>query len=172
MASPPKRMFISHASVDKPLARSLAEQLSRSGFDVWLDEHTVSPRESWREAVSPRLDSSDVFVLLITENSQHSPWARLESSEILKRAWADDEKLVVPIIVGSAEPPGFLRDHVALHLDDETSSGPEELFRLLASRTLPGGVGRSEAGDSRLDRRLADLESTAASLASEEDDES
>jgi hypothetical protein len=167
-----KRVFISHASADKPLARTLAAQLRTHGLDAWLDDHVVHAGRSWRESVGSQLDSSDIFVVLVTEDSQHSPWARRESTEILKRAWADDSKIVLPVIIGTAEPPGFLRDHLALHMDLEPSTSAEELFRWITSRTLPRGVSRSEAGDSRLDRRLAELERTAASLANAEDAES
>lgn len=170
MMSPPKSIFISHASADDALARTVAEQLRAHGFDAWLDEHVLQPGASWREELSARLDSSDVFVVLVTEDSQHSPWVRWELSEILKRAWDDNQKVVLPVIVGSADVPGFLRDHLALRVESERSFGLEELLRWLSERTLPGGVSRSEAGETRLGQRLAELESTAASLAKTEEE--
>jgi len=154
------------------MARTIASELRKHGFDAWLDEHELRSGQSWTEALRKQLDTTDTVVVLISENSQGSQWARMESTEIVKRAWTDDSKVVLPLIVGSAEPPGYLRDLAPVRVDPaDPVSAAHALLVSLRARTVPGGIGRSEAGERRLAQRLAELQRTAASLAAKDEDE-
>jgi hypothetical protein len=167
-----RRIFVSYSMADRVAAREVAESLRAHGMSVWIDELDARVGDRIEDIIREQLDESDAFVLLISPDSQHSHWARYEMSEILKRTWSDPTKLVVPVLIGNAELPGYLRDHHFFRVQPDVS--PEFFDALLRDLSTPGatsGVHRTAAGDERLERRLADLQRTAATMAEAEGDD-
>jgi hypothetical protein len=69
-----KRIFISHASEDKRLARLVAGILRRQGWEPWIDESGITGGSSWAASIQQALKASSVVVLLITANSVAKEW--------------------------------------------------------------------------------------------------
>jgi hypothetical protein len=69
-----RRIFISHASDDKRLARNVAAILRRQGWDIWLDESDIRGGALWAASIQQALRSSSVVVLLVTSNSVSKEW--------------------------------------------------------------------------------------------------
>jgi hypothetical protein len=69
-----RRIFISHASEDKRLARHVAATLRRQGWDTWLDESDIRGGVSWAASIQQALRSCSVVVLLVTANSVAKEW--------------------------------------------------------------------------------------------------
>jgi pSer/pThr/pTyr-binding forkhead associated (FHA) protein len=69
-----RRIFLSHASEDKRLARSIAATLRRQGWEPWLDESGIPGGSPWAASIQQALRSSSVVVLLITANSVSKEW--------------------------------------------------------------------------------------------------
>jgi hypothetical protein len=69
-----KRIFISHASEDKRLARMVAGILRRQGWEPWIDESGITGGSSWAASIQQALKASSVVVLLITANSVAKEW--------------------------------------------------------------------------------------------------
>jgi len=69
-----RRVFISHASEDQRLARSVAATLRRQGWDVWLDESDIRGGGSWAASIQQALRSCSVVVLLVTADSVAKEW--------------------------------------------------------------------------------------------------
>ena len=158
------RVFISHAKRDRDVASRLAESLQADGISAWSDD-LIEPGARWEDSLQKAVDDSDAFVVLISSaTSDESPSIRSEWSQILKRVWGDEATVVLPVLLDGTDPPGFLRDHasVRMHADEQTLAG--EVVRYLHD-PQELGVRRTEEGQIRLDRRLAELEESAASLA-------
>lgn len=122
------RVFLSHALADAELTRRIASEMRHSGFDVQTIDD-APPGAQLSEAVQAALDAADVYVVVVSMDSAHSPRARFELSEVLKRCWEDSGKRVIPVVVGEAELPGALRDRQALFINPDESAN---LRRLLA----------------------------------------
>lgn len=120
-------VFLSHGLADAELARSLASELERSGIEA-RTLGDVAPGVEVSAAVHKALDAASVYIVIVSKDSEHSPYARFELSEILKHCWKDASKRIIPVVVGQAEVPGALRDRQALHIDPE---GSASLRRLL-----------------------------------------
>jgi hypothetical protein len=162
-------VFISHSHSSDATAEVLAEKLQASGMDVFFDRQAIATGEHWDDAIRKALDAADAFVVLIDQHTEASTEARRELSEILKRTWEDESKVIVPVVIGDAELPGFLRDVQAVRIEE---GGAEAATRTVSRRLTqdPGGVQRSEAGEARLKERLTDIEDRAAQeLADDED---
>lgn len=157
------RVFISHAKRDRDVASRLAEHLQADGITAWFDE-VIEPGARWVDSLQKAVDDSDAFVVLISKATSESASIRSEWSQILKRVWGDEATVVLPVLLDSTDPPGFLRDHASVQMKADEQTLAAEVARYLHD-PQELGVRRTEEGQIRLDRRLADLEESAATLA-------
>jgi hypothetical protein len=155
----PSRVFVSYAPSDRDIALRVADALRSNGVDAWLDAY-IALDERWADTIREQIAAADAYVLLISPEQSES--SRFELTEVLKRAWADRSKKVLPVLIGGAEPPGYLRDQRAARLDLETWSGLGDMLRYLTDQP---GVQRPPHGEVRLMRRLSELEEAAAGMA-------
>jgi formylglycine-generating enzyme required for sulfatase activity len=65
----PLRVFLCHASQDKPAVRKLYRYLKQRGVQPWLDEFDLLPGEKWEEEIPNALFSSDVILVCLSKNS-------------------------------------------------------------------------------------------------------
>lgn len=74
-----RRVFISYKrSESSDIAIQLYEALEKSGFDVFLDTHSIRPGEPFQEELWHRMTDSDIIVLLNTKNFLGSHWTKQE----------------------------------------------------------------------------------------------
>ncbi|HTA83461.1 MAG TPA: toll/interleukin-1 receptor domain-containing protein [Bacteroidia bacterium] len=74
-----RRLFISYKrSESTGVAIQLFEKLEQSGFDVFLDTHTILPGEIFQDELWHRLVDADIVVLLNTPGFLESKWTREE----------------------------------------------------------------------------------------------
>jgi len=64
-------IFISYRRADQAWARLLHSQLRAEGVEAWYDAQ-VGAGEDWRTATAKALQSSQIFVLLFSENAAQS----------------------------------------------------------------------------------------------------
>src|SRR5688572_14989689 len=74
MNSKPKkrrlRVFLCHASQDKPLVRDLYKKLnSETWIDPWLDEEKLLPGQDWNLEIEKAVESSDAVVVCVSSTS-------------------------------------------------------------------------------------------------------
>lgn len=81
------KFFISYSRDDgADLAKHLRESLTKSGYEVFLDTASLSVGAKWRDRITAAIDSCDVFILIITENSTRSDEVKQEfTSAVDKR---------------------------------------------------------------------------------------
>ena len=64
------RVFLCHASQDKPVVRELYRHLSVEGWiDPWLDEAKLFPGMDWPLEIEKALESTDVVIVCLSSNS-------------------------------------------------------------------------------------------------------
>jgi hypothetical protein len=103
--------FISHSSLDKPIARRVAESFRRRGLQVWVDEGELGPGDSLGERLATTIGASDIFVIILTKNSVSSKWVEFE----LSRAVSDgvlNGKRIVPLRFDDCPVPSSLQGQV------------------------------------------------------------
>src|SRR6266498_4784166 len=72
MIEEPKRLlkvFLCHASGDKPAVRVLYQRLIRDGVDAWLDKEKLLPGQDWRQEIPRAVRESDVVVICLSNKS-------------------------------------------------------------------------------------------------------
>jgi hypothetical protein len=62
-------VFISHAHKDKQIAHAICEKLESARIKCWIAERDISTGEDWTEATRNAIGSSQVMVMLLSENA-------------------------------------------------------------------------------------------------------
>jgi hypothetical protein len=110
-------VFISYAHDTKPLVEELTQALQDNGIRTWVDFKDLQPGQQWQLELGRAIDKAQCFVVLVGPNSQGTPRQRVEWGTMLSKAWTDPNKRLLPVVVGSSEPPPFLRNWVSLKVD-------------------------------------------------------
>ena len=66
----PLKVFLCHASADKPAVRKLSHRLAAEGWiDPWLDEEKLSLGQHWTTVIEDALDAADIVLIFLSRNS-------------------------------------------------------------------------------------------------------
>jgi TIR domain len=63
------RVFISYAREDLDRAKTLYDDLTRVGINVWLDKISLLPGQKWKTAIREAIEKSRYFIALLSRNS-------------------------------------------------------------------------------------------------------
>src|SRR4030095_7265851 len=63
------RVFLCHASGDKPQVRALYKRLVAEGVDAWLDQEKLLPGQNWAGEIPRAVRESDVVVICLSNKS-------------------------------------------------------------------------------------------------------
>lgn len=107
---PSVRVFICHASEDKPAARALANAMKGLGADVWFDEWEIRVGESIVQRIGDALGTISHLVVLLSLNSVEKPWVRKELSSALMRQLSQQSVTVLPVRLDNCSVPPLLAD--------------------------------------------------------------
>lgn len=132
---PPLRVFLCHASDDKPNVRLLHQRLRAEGLKPWLDEEELLPGQDWHEAISKAVRSSDAVIVCLSKKSvDKTGYVQRELRLVLEVA--DEQPLgaifLIPAKIEECEVPDRLRRWQWVDLHDE--NGHRKLIRALQYR--------------------------------------
>lgn len=65
----PLKVFLCHASGDKPAVRALYQRLLRDGVDAWLDKEKLLPGQDWQLEIPKAVRESDVVIICLSSKS-------------------------------------------------------------------------------------------------------
>lgn len=102
------RIFLSHSSADKPLARRLARDLRESGVDVWLDQWEIGVGDSFAPAIEQALADTRFVVVLLTRASVGSGWVEREWRQRFEMEVATRRIGIIPVRAEPCAAPDFL----------------------------------------------------------------
>jgi hypothetical protein len=63
------RVFLCHASDDKPAVRLLYSRLRANGFEPWIDEENLLPGQDWQREIPIVVRNSDVAIVCLSKSS-------------------------------------------------------------------------------------------------------
>lgn len=90
-------VFISHASEDKELAaRPLAQELSKHGLRVWLDERELRLGDSLQRKIDEGLSASRFGIIILSQAFFEKNWTQRELDGLVSRETAG-RKVILPI---------------------------------------------------------------------------
>lgn len=111
-----RTVFISHSSEDKAIGEEVCRFLEENGVLCWIAPRDVTPGKNYGAAIVDAIDECDVFVLILTHESNKSGQVARE----VERA-ASNNDIIIPFRVEPVEPSRNLEFYVsASHWLDAT----------------------------------------------------
>ena len=145
-ASRKLRVFLCHASQDKPAVRDLYQRLAADPWIApWLDEEELLPGQDWNLEIEKAVESPDAVIVCVSKTSvSKEGYVQKELRKVLDIAL---EKLegaifVLPVKLEDCELPRQLRDRQALNYfpDSNRAAAYEKLKASLRIRKDSLGI--------------------------------
>lgn len=95
--SNPKRyqVFVSHATADKWIARTICEKIEQQGARTFRDDRDIDGGDDIPDTIRLQIKQSREMIVLLTPNSVDRPWVTLE----VGAAWGWSRKIrIVPVL--------------------------------------------------------------------------
>lgn len=93
------KVYLAHATEDKPMVRPVAEYLMAHGVEVWFDEWDIEAGDSLRQEMESGLGWMTHFAVILTPISITKPWVAREIDVGFTRLVGGKSRLV-PLRVG------------------------------------------------------------------------
>jgi hypothetical protein len=133
---PRHAVFISYASEDRDIARSIKEELEKDNIDVWFDRNELQRGDLWKRKIQVNIDECCLFLPILSRSVKVSGHREFlaEWEHALSLPWPREPdgspaRFIVPVLVDDTD------------LDDPAVSG---YFRKYQAEKLPGGRTTSE----------------------------
>ncbi len=108
------RVFLCHASQDKPVVRGLYKKLAAEPWiDPWLDEEKLLPGQDWNLEIEKAVEASDAVIVCISKTSvAKEGYVQKELRKVLDIALEklEGEIFVLPVRLDDCSFPRKLRD--------------------------------------------------------------
>ncbi len=104
----PLRVFLCHASQDKPTVWKLHRYLKQHGIKPWLDQEDLLPGEDWEVEIPKALFASDVILVCLSKNSVNKEgFVQKEITFALDKAMEKPEGtiFIIPVKLEDCEIP-------------------------------------------------------------------
>jgi hypothetical protein len=112
------KIFISYSRKDKQFVERLTKDLNNQGVDVWIDVQQISPGAMWQDEIRKGIESSGIFVIVLSSNYTSSSWASFElaiatGKRILPLKIEEPISEKIPNIITSLQWIDFTEDYNA-----------------------------------------------------------
>jgi hypothetical protein len=129
------RVFLCHASGDKPIVRDLYDRLTVAGFDPWLDEKNLLPGQEWQREIAKAVKSSDVVIVCLSRGAVTKE-GYIQKELKLALDVADEQPeatfYIIPLRLDESPVPDRLKQWQWVSLFE--ASGYETLIKSLSRR--------------------------------------
>ena len=76
----PVEVFLSHSSLDREFATSIAEAMRRHAVPVWYSQTNIVGAQQWHDEIGAALQRCDWFTIILSPNCVDSLWVKREFS--------------------------------------------------------------------------------------------
>jgi hypothetical protein len=101
-------VFISHSSKDKVMADAICAGLEARGIRCWIAPRDVLPGVEWTKSIVDAISNCKLFLLVLTDNSNHSLQAVKEVDCALNH-----ERIVLPFRLEDVKPTGSMEYYLS-----------------------------------------------------------
>jgi predicted nucleotide-binding protein len=117
VAAKPYQVFVSHATADKWIARTICEKIEAVGASTFRDDRDIHGGDDIPDEIRRQIQSSREVVVLLTPDSADRQWVLLE----IGAAWGQRRRMRIVAImchVSVESIPSLIRDKKAISLND------------------------------------------------------
>jgi hypothetical protein len=154
------RVFISYNTRDSALAKKLSEKLRARGHELTIDIDSLVPGQDWRTTLMSSLKEADGLVVLLTENSLHSPFVLSEIGAARAFIQTSKKMFLLPVVVGGIEIPPVIGDLLAVRWDTSDAAAIDVVIDQL-DKAISRHVGVIAAREQESKDKQTKLESDA-----------
>lgn len=97
------KIFLSHASEQSEVARSIEIALRGEGYSVFLDRSSLPSGETYHDQIREAIAESDLFVFLISPEAVARGRYTLTELEFAEEKWPHSSGGVLPVMVSATE---------------------------------------------------------------------
>jgi hypothetical protein len=132
-------VFVSYPHEAAKTALQLANGIRAKGIDTWCAKDNLPPGDDWKRSIITALKDAHAVIFVVSPGSQPSPWIQEEQMAALESYWAGKKKVFIPVLIGDADPPAFLRQWRALRIEKKSdlSRTVNQIIKLLHSKAKP-----------------------------------
>ena len=131
------RVFLCHASEDKPTVRDLYIRLQEDGFDPWLDEEKLLPGQRWDNEITKAVETSDVVLVCLSgKSTTKEGYIKREIARALNVAKQQpaDVIFIIPVRLEDCDVPEQLRSYHWVNFFGDREAGYRQLVLALRKR--------------------------------------
>jgi hypothetical protein len=92
----PREVFLSHSSLDRHFADSIAEVVRRHGIPLWHSQTEILGAQQWHDEIGSALQRCDWLALVLSPNSIESMWVKRELLYALRQDRLENK--IIPIL--------------------------------------------------------------------------
>lgn len=126
------KVFISHSSKDKAIARRIAEDLRTHGHWVWLDAWRIMVGQCIVREIEKGIEAADFVLLLLSNHAVESQWVNREWKAAYWGEVNDDSIVVLPACIEQCRIPKLLQTKKYAELYESYKRGIGEVLDALA----------------------------------------
>ena len=130
-------IFISYSRKDIDIARNLAGDLEKAGFDVWWDISDLRGGDDWVRVIPSAIEASQIFIVLLSPKSIQSQWVKKEYLHALNLRMK-----IIPVMIETCAA----RQSAAEEHFERKSATPAAAMRRGAVATTAGSAKTPRAG--------------------------
>lgn len=127
------KIFLSHSGKDKEWVELIALKAEEVGVETYLFEHDPKPGCYLADKIKEEIRGADALVVLITPNSQYSPYVQQEIG------YAEDRIPIIPLVDSSMEDVSLAmlegREYVQFDFENPSDSDTDLLSFLSQLKT-------------------------------------
>ncbi len=122
-------VFLSYSSKDRKVVHALAGKLRGSGVRVWLDDWAIQPGDPISRRIQYGLERSRVLLMCMSEAYFASDWAGLEHHSLLFRDPANEERRLIPVLIGDCDRPAIIAQFAYVDWREPSDEAYDRLVR-------------------------------------------
>lgn len=130
-SSEPRKLFLCHASADKPFVRQVRNDLANAGHSIWMDEFEIAVGDSIVQKINQATATADALILFVSQASAASDWVAREWNSALARMLSGASVRVLPAMIEECEVPAILADIKYADFRESYSRGLADLLSAL-----------------------------------------
>ena len=131
-----EKMFISYSHEDSSKIKKFAFLLSLHGFDLWMDEKSLSSGDNYTTRILNGIHDSDIYLVFLSQASLKSTWVGAEIDFALREKIERGRLTIIPVLLEDVEIPVSLSNIDYLDARFSTQKAVEELSNRYQSEKI------------------------------------
>ena len=123
------KVFIIYPHTQKLFVKKLADDLSQSGINIWLDENELKPGDSIKPKIEKALKESQWVILVPTPEDRGSSWVYKEIDIAYEQEKERARPFIIPLKMKEGKIPDVFEERMWADFSNDYESGLKSLLK-------------------------------------------